>query len=179
MTCVMPERKIFTTKLPRTRAWDERQTAQRRARGGSTAHPQILFRVYLGCQCAPAPCLQEKRKQTSQGREGKAYLPRVDLGALGVQSVKERKKTYTPKEGWEDGTPPPQKKEKEKDNPREGWEDGTPPPHRDFTPCPVSCDILNSFLFCCARKSRCKILFVCTTCVQANLAAQKTRPLWH
>ena len=31
------------------------------------------------------------------------------LGALGVQ--KERKKT---------------------DNPREGWEDGTPPPHRDF-----------------------------------------------
>jgi len=25
-----------------------------------------------------------------------------------------------------------QKKEKKTDNPREGWEDGTPPPHRDF-----------------------------------------------
>ena len=28
-------------------------------------------------------------------------------------------------EGWE-------KKRKNTDNPREGWEDGTPPPHRDF-----------------------------------------------
>ena len=53
---------------------------------------------------------------------------------------KERKKTDNPREGWEDGTPPPhrdfkqqQKKERKKtDNPREGWEDGTPPPHRDF-----------------------------------------------
>ena len=27
----------------------------------------------------------------------------------------------------------PRKKERKKtDNPREGWEDGTPPPHRDF-----------------------------------------------
>ena len=26
----------------------------------------------------------------------------------------------------------PKKKRKETDNPREGWEDGTPPPHRDF-----------------------------------------------
>ena len=25
-----------------------------------------------------------------------------------------------------------QEKKKENDNPREGWEDGTPPPHRDF-----------------------------------------------
>ena len=24
------------------------------------------------------------------------------------------------------------KKRKKTDNPREGWEDGTPPPHRDF-----------------------------------------------
>ena len=54
--------------------------------------------------------------------------------------IKERKKTYNPREGWEDGTPPPHrdfnrgvKKERKKtDNPREGWEDGTPPPHRDF-----------------------------------------------
>ena len=30
-----------------------------------------------------------------------------------------------PNEGWE-------KKRKNPDNPREGWEDGTPPPHRDF-----------------------------------------------
>ena len=29
--------------------------------------------------------------------------------------------------------PYPVKKERKKtDNPREGWEDGTPPPHRDF-----------------------------------------------
>ena len=26
----------------------------------------------------------------------------------------------------------PRKKRKKTDNPREGWEDGTPPPHRDF-----------------------------------------------
>ena len=26
----------------------------------------------------------------------------------------------------------PQKERKKIDNPREGWEDGTPPPHRDF-----------------------------------------------
>ena len=50
---------------------------------------------------------------------------------------KERKKTDNPREGWEDGTPPPQKprkKERKKTDPREGcgWEDGTPPPHRDF-----------------------------------------------
>ena len=25
-----------------------------------------------------------------------------------------------------------QRKEKKTDNPREGWEDGMPPPHRDF-----------------------------------------------
>ena len=25
-----------------------------------------------------------------------------------------------------------QKERKKTDNPREGWEDGTPPPHRDF-----------------------------------------------
>ena len=29
-------------------------------------------------------------------------------------------------------SPVPRKKEKKTDNPREGWEDGTPPPHRDF-----------------------------------------------
>ena len=33
------------------------------------------------------------------------------ISGPGVKKVKERKKT---------------------DNPREGWEDGTPPPHRDF-----------------------------------------------
>ena len=26
----------------------------------------------------------------------------------------------------------PKKERKNTDNPREGWEDGTPPPHRDF-----------------------------------------------
>ena len=40
----------------------------------------------------------------------------------------------------QDGVRPPleQKKERKKtDKPREGWEDGTPPPHRDFkVPCP-------------------------------------------
>ena len=30
------------------------------------------------------------------------------------------------------GGPLPKKKRKKTDNPREGWEDGTPPPHRDF-----------------------------------------------
>ena len=28
--------------------------------------------------------------------------------------------------------PCPKKERKKTDNPREGWEDGTPPPHRDF-----------------------------------------------
>ena len=33
-----------------------------------------------------------------------------------------------------------QKKERKKtDNPREGWEDGTPPPHRDFKEGTVWC----------------------------------------
>ena len=41
-------------------------------------------------------------------------MPRVDLGALGVQSVKERKKTYTPKEGWEDGSRHHKRKKKRK-----------------------------------------------------------------
>ena len=32
------------------------------------------------------------------------------------------------------------KKRKKTDNPREGWEDGTPPPHRDFKErCVVRC----------------------------------------
>ena len=29
-------------------------------------------------------------------------------------------------------SPVPKKERKKTDNPREGWEDGTPPPHRDF-----------------------------------------------
>ena len=34
----------------------------------------------------------------------------------------------------------PKKERKKTDNPREGREDGTPPPHRDFKVfCPVSC----------------------------------------
>ncbi len=34
----------------------------------------------------------------------------------------------------------PKKKERKKtDNPREGWEDGTPPPHRDFKERRVWC----------------------------------------
>ena len=49
-------------------------------------------------------------------------------------------KCSKPREGWEDGTPPPDrdfkldhlKERKKTDNPREGWEDGTPPPRRDF-----------------------------------------------
>ena len=56
----------------------------------------------------------------------------------------ERKKTENPREGWEDGKPPPhrdfnRKKRKKIDNPREGWEDGTPPPHRDFKERRVRC----------------------------------------
>ena len=67
--------------------------------------------------------------------------------------MKERKKTDDPREGWEDGTPPPHrdfkegtvwclpslKERKKTDNPREGWEDGTPPPHRDFKEGTVWC----------------------------------------
>ncbi len=35
---------------------------------------------------------------------------------------------------------PRRKKERKKtDNPREGWEDGTPPPHRDFKEGTVWC----------------------------------------
>ena len=32
-----------------------------------------------------------------------------------------------------------QKERKKTDNPREGWEDGTPPPHRDFKEGTVWC----------------------------------------
>ena len=38
---------------------------------------------------------------------------------------------------------PSLKKERKKtDNPREGWEDGTPPPHRDFKEVPVWVNLL-------------------------------------
>ena len=33
----------------------------------------------------------------------------------------------------------PKKERKKTDNPREGWEDGTPPPHRDFKEGRVWC----------------------------------------
>ena len=62
------------------------------------------------------------------------YIPGGGLlTGFAMRSEKERKKTGNPREGWEDGTPPPHRKERKKTyNPREGWEDGTPPPHRDF-----------------------------------------------
>ena len=41
---------------------------------------------------------KEERKQTTQGRDGR----------------KERKKTDNPREGWEDGTPPPHRDSKER-----------------------------------------------------------------
>ena len=54
---------------------------------------------------------KKERKQTTQGRDGRTAR-RHHTGILRTGIVKkERKKT---------------------DNPREGWEDGTPPPHRDF-----------------------------------------------
>ena len=34
----------------------------------------------------------------------------------------------------------PKKERKKTDNPKEGWEDGTPPPHRDFKERRVSID---------------------------------------
>ena len=54
------------------------------------------------------PSSKKERKQTTQGRDGRTAR-RHHTGILMWE--KERKKT---------------------DNPREGWEDGTPPPHRDF-----------------------------------------------
>ena len=36
-----------------------------------------------------------------------------------------------PAHSWDDGKKPNEKRKKT-DHPREGWEDGTPPPHRDF-----------------------------------------------
>ena len=55
----------------------------------------------------------------------------VPVRASPVPSVKERKKTDNPREGWE-AVPSVKKERKKTDNPREGWENGTPPPHRDF-----------------------------------------------
>ena len=52
---------------------------------------------------------KKERKQTAQGRDGRT---------TSHNGKKERKKT---------------------DNPREGWEDGTPPPHRDFKERRVWC----------------------------------------
>jgi len=60
------------------------------------------------------PSSQKERKHRSQttdgGGEGFSYLHEQDFG----RTIRERKKR------------------KKTDNPREGWEDGTPPPHRDF-----------------------------------------------
>ena len=39
----------------------------------------------------------------------------------------------------QDGKRKMQKERKKTDNPREGWEDGTPPPHRDFKEGRVWC----------------------------------------
>ena len=50
---------------------------------------------------------KKERKWIIQGREGRT----ARRHHTGILRKKERKKT---------------------DNPREGWEDGTPPPHRDF-----------------------------------------------
>ena len=63
--------------------------------------------------------LKKERKQTTQGRDGRT-VHRHHTGILrrGQCGAKERKKT---------------------DNPREGWEDGTPPPHRDFKEGTVWC----------------------------------------
>ena len=94
-----------------------------------------LFRPCLGFVVAPASEKKKERKQTTQGRDGRTVhrhhtgiLRRGECGAsrhlpLGVclflsLKFKERKKT---------------------DNPREGWEDGTPPPHRDFKEGRVWC----------------------------------------
>ena len=88
---------------------------------------------------------KKERKQTTQGRRTahQLALSPFPINNEGFRKRK-RKKIDNPREGWEDGTPPPhrdfkerrhqlEKKERKKtDNPREGWEDGTPPPHRDF-----------------------------------------------
>ena len=44
----------------------------------------------------------------------------------------ERKKENTQPKGGMGELPTTRKKKKENTHPREGWEDGTPPPHRDF-----------------------------------------------
>ena len=51
------------------------------------------------------------------------FLVLVPVRASPVPSVK-KKENRQPKGG--------PKERKKTDNPREGWEDGTPPPHRDF-----------------------------------------------
>ena len=62
------------------------------------------------------PSLQQRLPGAEGPPEGRSIAPRH--AACGGPKKKERKKT---------------------DNPREGWEDGTPPPHRDFKERRVWC----------------------------------------
>ena len=62
--------------------------------------------------------------RTPEGQRAARTPPR----SQGVK--KERKKTRI--QGRDVAGRASKKERKKTDNPREGWEDGTPPPHRDF-----------------------------------------------
>ena len=71
---------------------------------------------WLGHQ-AGADCIVKESSVTPPSAFGVCAHTNIPLSVLFVPQ-KERKKTY---------------------NPKEGWEDGTPPPHRDFTGRKVCC----------------------------------------
>ena len=62
----------------------------------------------------------------------RAARTHVRITSTLTQQIKERKKERKQTTQGRDGRTARQKERKKTDNPREGWEDGTPPPHRDF-----------------------------------------------
>ena len=58
------------------------------------------------------------------------YLPLVGLGSNPTGRPRPARRACTTQTYALHGTL--KERKKENDNPREGWEDGTPPPHRDF-----------------------------------------------
>ena len=114
VTCVK-----ISLLLPRKK--DRKQTTQGGMRGRHAATTQLT---------GITQCQKERKKTGNQGRDGPVggrcvcsiffcgsrgvYLCQCQCAPSPVPSVEERKK------------------ERKTNQPREGWEDGTPPPHRDF-----------------------------------------------
>ena len=127
--------KLCTTWVPPSRRRREADDpdglkASRRGRGalvcGRAAHPSACLRL---CAWARARCMVRHCRLSVPCSRGFSCLsaqfrsPRCVLWPLKFIKLTSREN---------DSSDDQVLKRKKTDNPREGWEDGTPPPHRDF-----------------------------------------------